>query len=247
MAFRFATENVDYSDFASGQVFYSIPGQPAFPIRLVSEIFQRCLALQQTTQDTPAITLYDPCCGSGYHLAALGILHRPQLASITASDIDPAASRLTTRNLALLTADGLAERRQAITADWQQFGKPSHKAILDSVDRMAQKLTGSPGLPTRCFVADATEPGAIAAAFTQPVDLVLSDLPYGQLSAWQGTAQHEDPIWHLLEQLRPVLHAQSVVALATSKGVAVSHEGFERYGRFRHGKRLITFLKPTAA
>jgi 23S rRNA G2445 N2-methylase RlmL len=240
MAYRFATKKEDYSDFASGRVFHSSPGQPAFPVRLVSEIFQRSLALLGKTEP---VSLYDPCCGSAYHLAVLGVLHRNQLGSIIASDIDPDAVKLATRNLALLTPSGLAERRQAIAADWQKFGKASHQAAIGSVDRIAEKVANAPLLPTRCYVADATKSGAISAAMFQSVDLVISDLPYGQLSAWQGAARHNEPIWHLLDQLQQVLHGPGVVALATPKGTTVAHENYERCVRFRHGKRMITFLK----
>lgn len=243
MAYRFATDKEDYSDLASGQVLFSAPGQPAFPVRLVSEIFQRAQALLGSPA---AVSLYDPCCGSGYHLAVLGFLHREALTNLTASDIDPESAKLATRNLALLTPEGLNQRRRAIAADWQAFGKASHQAALASADRLMARLVEAPALPTRVFVADATQPGQIAAHLDHPIDLVLSDLPYGQLSAWQGERKNEQPIWHLLEQLRPVLHEQSVVALATTKGDVVAHENFARYGRFRHGKRLITFLKPVA-
>ena len=44
MQYKFAKEQPDYSDLASGRVFYSLPGHPAFPVRLASEVFQRCLA-----------------------------------------------------------------------------------------------------------------------------------------------------------------------------------------------------------
>ena len=240
MAYRFATEKEDYSDFASGQVFYSAAGRPAFPVRLASEIFQRSLVYLE--KPTP-ISLYDPCCGSAYHLAVVGIRHRPQLASIAASDIDPVAIELATRNLSLLTPNGLARRRQEIAADWHKFGKPSHQAALASVELIATGMANASPLPTHCFVADATNLGSISVPLPQLVDLVISDLPYGQLSAWQGAAQNDRPIWHLLDQVQPMLHEQSVVALATPKGAAVAHEHYERIGRFRHGKRLITFLK----
>lgn len=241
MAYRFVTDKADYRDLASGQVLLSAPGQPAFPVRLVSEIFQRARAL---LGNPAAVSLYDPCCGSGYHLAVLGFLHREALANLTASDIDPETVKLATRNLSLLTLEGLDQRRQAIAADWQAFGKASHQLALASADRLLVRLAEAPALPTRVFVADATQPGQIVAHLDHPVDLVLSDLPYGQLTAWQGERKTQQPIWHLLEQLRPVLHEHSVVALATTKGEVVAHKKFERYGRFRLGKRLITFLKP---
>lgn len=243
MAYRFATDKEDYSDLASGQVLVSAPGHPAFPVRLVSEIFQRALVL---LGNPGAVSLFDPCCGSGYHLAVLGFLHRQRLTRLIASDIDPAATKLATRNLSLLTLDGLDQRRQAIATDWQAFGKASHQAALTSADRLMDRLAKTPALPTLVFVADATQLGQIATNLAHPVDLVLSDLPYGQLTAWQGERKTEQPVWHLLEQLRPVLHDQSVVALATTKDEAVAHEKYGRYCRFRHGKRLITFLKPNS-
>ena len=240
MAYRFASQETDYRDFASGQVFFSAPGQPAFPVRLTSEIFQRCQALRQ---DTKPVTVYDPCCGSGYHLAALGLLHGSQLKQLIASDINPDAVILATRNLSLLTQEGLAQRQKAIQLSWENFGKQSHQDALITVKRLQQRLEATKAIATRCFVADATQPGGIAAALPYPVDLVISDLPYGQLSSWQGMANEQNAIWHLLEQLQPCLHEASVVALATAKNVTVNHEHYQRYGRFRHGKRLITFLK----
>lgn len=244
MAYRFATQKEDYTDLSSGHVLYSKPGYPAFPVRLISEIFQRCIALRQRQNSHDPIKLYDPCCGSAYHLAVLGILHRPQLATIIASDIDAVAVNLATRNLSLLTPAGLATRQKSIARDWQQFGKPSHRLALNNVGILAQRMAGYDALPSRCFVADATKPNAIATALTRKVDLVISDVPYGQRSIWQGTAQQDDPIWHLLNELLPVLHFQSIVAIAANKAQKAAHGAYQRNGRFRHGKRMITFLKP---
>ncbi len=44
MPYQFAVDRPNYSDLASGRVLYSVPGHHAFPVRLASEIFQRCLA-----------------------------------------------------------------------------------------------------------------------------------------------------------------------------------------------------------
>ena len=66
MQYQFATERPDYSDLASGRVLYSMPGHPAFPIRLGSEILQRCLALRRAAGYSSPVVLYDPCCGTGY-------------------------------------------------------------------------------------------------------------------------------------------------------------------------------------
>ena len=55
MEYKFANEHANYADLASGHVFYSLPGHPAFPVRLASEIYQRCLALRGTGN----LSLYD--------------------------------------------------------------------------------------------------------------------------------------------------------------------------------------------
>lgn len=59
MPYRFATERRDYSDYASGKVFYALPGCPAFPVRLASEIFQRCLEIRAAEDATQPCVLYD--------------------------------------------------------------------------------------------------------------------------------------------------------------------------------------------
>ena len=38
MHYSFATEDLDYSDFASGRVLYNQPGQPALPVPLLPTI-----------------------------------------------------------------------------------------------------------------------------------------------------------------------------------------------------------------
>src|SRR5690349_20947717 len=107
MPYRYAQERPDYTDLASGRVFYSAAGRPAFPIRLASEALQRALALRATRGLAGPVTLYDPCGGSAYHLTVLGFLHRPALQAVLASDVDPAAVALAERNLGLLSVAGL--------------------------------------------------------------------------------------------------------------------------------------------
>src|SRR5215211_6457770 len=102
MQYKYAKEQQNYSDFSSGRVFYSLPGHPAFPVRLASEIFQRCLAHRKTTyQVSTPCTLYDPCCGAAYHLSILAYLHWGHIREVIASDIDEKAVALAERNLRL--------------------------------------------------------------------------------------------------------------------------------------------------
>lgn len=253
MPYRFATENSDNSDFAAGRVFYSLPGQPALPIRLASEIWQRCWAVRQAQGHTEPASLYDPCCGSGYHLAALAFLHRPHLREIVASDVDGDALRLAMRNLALVNPAGLEARAEELAARHAQFGKDSHADALASARRLRARLPAcAPPLETATFPADATRPRQVAAGLSgRPVDIVLADVPYGGLSAWQMTtrqmaqesADPPPPLWQMLDALAQVLAPSAVVAITADKSQNPAHPAFRRVERFQIGKRRVTILQ----
>ena len=116
MLYRFASERRDYSDYASGRVFMGRPGHPAFPIRLASELFQRCLAVRRAGGLTGPCVLYDPCCGGAYLLSTLAYLHWHEIDRVIGSDIDEEALALAARNLSLLTLEGLDRRIQDLAA-----------------------------------------------------------------------------------------------------------------------------------
>jgi hypothetical protein len=97
MKYLFATKRQNYSDYASGKVFYGLPEHPAFPIRLASEILQRCFAKRKTRD---RCVLHDPCCGGAYHLTTLAYLHWDRIDAIIGSDINADALALAERNLA---------------------------------------------------------------------------------------------------------------------------------------------------
>src|SRR5689334_14242480 len=145
MQYKFETEQQDYSDLASGRVFYSLPGHPAFPVRLASEIFQRCLAQREKLyQESLPCTLYDPCCGTAYHLSVLGVLHRERLDQVIASDIDETAVALARRNLGLLHAEGMDVRIRELSQMYEQYGKESHREALQSAQKLKSQLSVEP-------------------------------------------------------------------------------------------------------
>src|SRR5512141_1169917 len=111
MQYQYVKEQLDYSDLASGRVFHSLSGHPAFPVRLASEIFQRCLARRETIYNTSTrCVLYDPCCGAAYHLSVLAYLHREFIQEVIGSDVDEKAVALAKRNLDLVSVAGLDRR-----------------------------------------------------------------------------------------------------------------------------------------
>jgi 16S rRNA G966 N2-methylase RsmD len=249
MQYKYATEQTDYSDLSSGRVFYSLPGHPAFPVRLASEIFQRCLAYRETTyQVSGPCALYDPCCGAAYHLSVLGFLHGEHIREIIASDIDEKAVAQAERNLGLLHEDGLNRRIAELSELLEQYGKESHREALRSAAVLKEKLLTerkSQSLETRVFQANATDKRAITNQIEpQSVDIVFTDVPYGRHSQWQAIDGSSNPMRSMLDALLEVLSDSSIVAVSSDKGQKAVHDGFQRLEQFQVGKRRVMILKP---
>ena len=249
MSYRFAVERQDYTDYASGKVFYSLPGHPAFPIRLASEIFQRCLELRDVKERSTPVKLYDPCCGAAYHTAVLAYLHWDKIGEITVSDIDEQVLAVAKRNLALLTLDGLERRIGEIEAMQGLYGKESHRAARQSAEVMKNnllKLISTHPLPVTCFQADALHENALEAHFvTKKADLVITDIPYGNRSQWirSDPQQKHEPAWLLLENIREILVDKAIVAIASTKEQIISHERYRQVGKIKTGKRKVVLLE----
>jgi 23S rRNA (guanine2535-N1)-methyltransferase len=250
MPYKFATQQTDHSDLASGRVLYSLPGHPAFPVRLAGEIFQRCLARRAAAGQTQPVTLYDPCCGGAYHLSALAYGHWHAIQAIVASDVDAQAVQLAARNLGLLTPDGLEKRIQELRASYDEYGKESHRAALQSAETLHEEvvtLAGQHPIRTLAFQASAFDTPALMAHLRETrVDVVLTDIPYGLQSAWHldNPEQAQNPAGAMLRALREFLHAGSIVAVAADKQQKIADDGYDRVERFQIGKRQVVLLKP---
>ena len=248
MPYQYVKDQLDYSDLASGRVFYSLPGHPAFPVRLASEIFQRCMANRASIyKNSTRCVLYDPCCGAAYHLSILAYLHREHIQEVIGSDINEKAVALAKRNLELVSIAGLDKRITEISKLSERYGKASHKEALKSVQIMrgnlldlAQKHT----VMIRVFRANATESKEIFNNIrANSVDIVFTDVPYGQHSDWYSP-EVIDPIRAMLDVLVNILSNSSIVAITSDKQQKVSHEKYQRIERFQIGKRQVVILKP---
>ncbi len=251
MPYQFAIQNRDYSDYASGHVFYGTPGHPAFPVRLISEIFQRCWAIRQAMGLTTPVVLYDPCCGSAYHLSTLAYLHWHEIDTLIGSDIDANILSVAERNLSLLTQSGIERRVGEIEAMQMQYGKTSHDAAAQSAQQLGnqlQKHLADHPVHTLLFTADATNDEALRLAVRdRKIDLVIADVPYGRQSNWQSTHKEVHPneslLWQMLESLSTIVTNNTVVAIITDKAQKCEHGQYERVSRFQIGKRRITLLR----
>ena len=245
MEYKFASERTNYTDLASGHVFYSLPGHPAFPVRLASEIYQRCLAFRG--KGNSPCTIYDPCCGAAYHLSVIAYLHWDSVCQVVCSDINEKAVQLAERNLGLLTPAGMERRSREISAMVRLYGKESHKGALESLTHMQEQvnqLTAVRPIQSRVFRANATEAASLRAGLQDTfIDMVITDIPYGSHSQWEQT-QAPDPTHAMLEALSSFLSPKSILVVASDKQQKITHERYRRLEKVQIGKRQVVFLEP---
>src|SRR5688572_5377077 len=250
MPYKYAKTLLDYSDLASGRVFHSLPGHPAFPVRLASEIFQRCMVgREKIYKNSDPCILYDPCCGTAYHLSILAYLHGEHIRAVIGSDIDEKAVAIAERNLELLTVAGLDQRLAEISQLFELYSKDSHKGALSSghiLKNRISTLTQEHPIITKVFEADATDSTTILKNIKpNSVDIVFTDVPYGQHSHWQSFDSNEllNPVWSMLNALTSIISSESIVAIVSDKKQKVAHESFQRLEQFQIGKRRVVVLK----
>lgn len=237
----FQKEN--YEDYSSGRVIYSAPGTTAFPVKLATETFERAVAMLRQKGVQGPYTVYDPFCGGAYMLTVLGMLHGRDISRCLASDIEPNLVTLADKNLSLLTSAGLVRRIGEIEGMIASFGKDSHRGALESAKRlqMAQSDLGR-DIGATTFSANAISDDLAAKGVAQ-VDLVITDLPYGQLTEWKGETGDEDPIQAFLKNLKPVLKPTAIVCVSAHKRMPIAHEGYTRLKSLKQVQRKVFFLE----
>ena len=242
MEYIFAKERKNYEDLSSGRVLYSQPGAPSFPVRLASEIYQRCQRhLQQKGVNGPFI-VYDPCCGGAYLLAVLGFMYGNDLGKIIASDIDGEMITLARKNLSLLSLPGIERRIGEIEGMIRAYGKESHTQALQSARRLRAVVESRDHpIAIDCHRAGALDTDAVRGIRIKP-DMVITDVPYGVATHWSDAGK--DPINKMLSNLLPLLKPESAVALISDKAQTAHHDAYLRIQKFNIGRRRVTLMKP---
>lgn len=208
------------------------------------------MARRELTDHTQRQVVYDPCCGIAYHLSTLAYGHWHSIQEIIGSDIERQAVEVAQRNLQLLTPEGLSQRRQELADKYHEFGRESYRDALKSVDTLRahiMDLVKQHPIRTRVFQASAFDAQALVSQLGGTrVDIVLTDVPYGQRSEWQGDPlkRAQNPISAMLAALMNILHAGSVVAVVSDKRQKITHDAYRRVERFQIGKRQVVLLKP---
>ncbi len=243
MIYKFA-DNRNYQDYSSGRVLYNLPGTTSFPVRLASEIYQRCAAVLSAGGVNAPYSLYDPCCGGAYLLTCIGFLHGREISGIYASDIDRKMVSLAEKNLSLLTREGLQKRIEQIEGMYAAYGKESHLEALKSALRLKDVLDSMDGdIDIRCFTADITRARGLT-DYISNVNMVITDLPYGNIVSWSGQPDEKQAVQGLLENILPVLSSGSLVSVVSNKRTKIDCERYRRIEMFTAGKRKITILQP---
>ncbi len=234
MQYRYVTEKENYEDFAAGRVLLSQGGTTAFPVRLASEIFQRCATYFPTEQ---RLRVYDPCCGGGYLLTVIGLLHGTGIQSLHGSDINLDIVGLAADNLRLLTTAGLDARRDTLRDLAAAYNKSSHHDALESVERLRRCLPTAP-IATQTWAADALQPTADRAS----VDLLICDVPYGNVTDWRADAD-DNLIAALLQAQYAVLVMGGIAAVVSDKAQKATYPRYQRLQHETIGNRRFLILQ----
>ncbi len=216
----------DYTDYAPGRALRGGAGRPNFPVRLALELYGRGAAALGRTP----VRLWDPLCGGGSLLFAAALLGEPAPEWVLGSDADEGAVDLARENLALLTPEGCARRRAQIEEHLRAFGRQSFAEALESLDRIAAQ---GRGVRAAAAVYDVFS-GAVPDLPVRP-NLVVCDLPYGDLVDWRGGAQA--PGAAFLPAIGRHLEAGAVVVACMDKRQQLEAPGFVRLDRQQVGKR----------
>lgn len=230
MEYKYAP-NLNYENFASGRVLYHMGGEATFPVRLALEIYERCLSYSAKKRD---IIMYDCCCGGAYMLTVLGFLKGDTISEIYASDIEPKSLKLAADNLSLLTTEGLNKRRAELEALYSSYGKQSHKEAMESIERIEKLVTER--IAVNVFKRNALE----ADKLDFIPDIVITDVPYGNLTDWN---EGSGGVNQLMEVLYELCGQDTIVCICSDKKQKIQTSKFTRLEKQQVGKRRFEIFK----
>ncbi len=240
MEYLFASQKNVYEHFASGRVLYALPGHTAFPVRLASEIIQRCFHLLYAHGVQGPYTIYDPCCGVAYLLTTLGFLHRGQIGEIYASDIDKKALFVAEKNLSLLTPEGLKRREEEIEELYRLYQKESHFYALQSIAHFSELHDEQAIQKISCFQCDILSDEIPSERFQ--ANIIIADLPYGGLIDWKTESFEPEKLFMKKVQrfMRP---KKTLLSVISNQQIPYQEFGLRRLQRLKVGKRHIGIFR----
>ena len=234
MQYRFSLDR-DFSDYACGGALKGRAGMPNFPARLALELYGRGAS---HLQPEAGIALCDPLCGSGCLLTVVALLAPRCPAFVLGADLNQEALTLAEENLALLTQEGRARRARELEARLASFGRDSYRRALESLDRIAAQAAGRE-VRTRVARHDVFSPNP--PDFPVRPNLILTDVPYGGLVAWQGEREGKEA--SLLGCLARMAAPGAVFVVCMDKRQRLCADGFIRLEKEQVGKRRFEIYR----
>jgi tRNA G10 N-methylase Trm11 len=231
----------NYEDYSSGRVIYSASGATNFPVRLSNQIFEICVDYLKLNGNNGPYRLYDPFCGFAYTLTTLGFMYSTIIRDLYASDVEQKSIEFAEKNLSLLSGEGISKRITEIESLIDKFGKDSHKEALQSAYNLQAQMTAN-NIQVASFKYDALGQFSLP-EYVNSVDLVIVDLPYGQLTHWSEDTAQNSRCQVFLDNIKDRLSEVSIVAITSDKKQVIEHQGYERIKKFNTGKRRTILLR----
>ena len=236
MPYKFS-QNANHEDLSCGRVIYHKAGFTNYPVRLVCEIFERCLHI--ISEPNKKVCVYDPCCGGGYILTVLGFLYGERIESLYGSDISLEAIGITEQNMGLLTYKGLHNRKEQLKSLYETYGKDSHCQAIKSADNLLELIRHT--ISTNVFVRDILNRNGIIANHSFTADIIISDVPYGNNVSWSN--DNPFAIDAMLDNLSDNLSKNAVIAVSSDKRQKMANHRYKRIEKFIVGKRKVEILR----
>lgn len=231
----------NYEDYSSGRVLYGFPGATNFSVRLISDIFDEC-ARYLTAEGHPGpYSIYDPFCGAGYSLTVLGLIHGSHIKNIFASDINKTILEFAHKNLSLLTSVGINHRIAELKNFIAEYKKQSHKDALKSAEKLQSKAVPL-SIKINEFQFDMLA-GEKLPKQVKNIDMVITDVPYGKLTAWTNLKNNENPVQASLDKIKDRLSKNGIVAIVANKKQEISYKGYIKVKALKFPKRKVFLLK----
>ena len=235
MEYRYSPAG-NYEEYASGRVLCGGRGIPNFPVRLINEIFGRAISLMK---DKERVRVYDPCCGSGFSLAVLGIARQAEIVRLLGSDVDERCVEAAGKNVALITRQGLTANRDRLLGK-EGLTEERRAELTASTERLLSFL-GSDPPETAVFRHDILSgPPALPEA----ADYIFADLPYGNLTDWSSDREMPaDAVAAFLTSVFAVLSRDGIVCVCGQKDLRIPAGPWRKVEKLRLGHRLAYLLE----
>jgi tRNA G10 N-methylase Trm11 len=187
---------------------------------------------------TENIRVYDPCCGSACLLTVLGFLFNEKIETIYGSDIEKESVDFAQNNLSLLSINGIEKRKSALIDLVRKYNKQSHIDAVNSLDRISKYIKHE--IKTDTFAADILDTDSLRNKEIC-ADIVITDVPYGGLSAWPG--ETSDQIGVLLNTLVSVINKDTIVAIIHNRNQKLNNHQYNRIDKFKTGHRIVEIIR----